>query len=906
MQKPQNMIVEKKNQRSHQQKIDLQTQNENKKLFFNNDEKMKVNKLLDKQFVNQVHVYQSNSFNNKFIANCFFGGDKTYDFKKASKIISENCSLKHFNSLTINNPLEVLEESIFDGISFDYIVIMNCTNLTKIHKNPFGKATDKIKGIEMINLPKLRSQQDNYDLNQLFNNLINCEQLSLTPYDHMFKGFNLSKLKSIEIDGSTTEIKIESIENYAFYECEQINEIIFKNNRIKKIKSNAFRLKSDSKERLQVQFFSNQINNDSFEISSLIIFCNKVYLELYEDEITFLSENIFKPFFDCSIDNNTSSKLLISKFDFEDARNDWLLNDGKIKYPVYIHDSSIERICLERADLDVDIKEQSEDDIFLQKGPVECHKGYKSELIITGNTFRRFKKLNQAFEIISEFSEIKHFDRLEILNFKTITSLDEITFGKLIFNEITIVGWKYLERIRLDSFKEISNQIKIFNVINSPSLVSQPNSDYDLNELINSLTNCEELRFKPFQKELKQIQLVNLKVFSFDGVGSSVKIESIEDYAFYECDKLEYIFLQKNNINLIGERSFHFKNESNTILTIFLSENKLNGESFSLNSLNNIKRPIRLYLNDNQIEYLKEDIFKSFISDKYNYLWIDIELIRSENQWLHNEIDKNSKIKFKDRLFSDMKLADFVNTSEDSSDEYSHHFIEFVSEWRNTLISSIIHDESISKQLCTFLITKVFPINQLWYHCNTCLSDDQDNQDEDVGDFGVCQVCADVCHKGHDIQYSKKSEFYCKCWLKDGSCKALVGPFDDENKMQEILFGILNSLKNGEKIITDLNLENLLESRTKQLHEESVAKNVCSFSLTQDYFVQDWFYCFTCNLINDSGCCFVCAQICHKGHHVKYAKKSEFFCDCGAKEDGSCRTMIRVSTSSLNEQVEHC
>lgn len=36
------------------------------------------------------------------------------------------------------------------------------------------------------------------------------------------------------------------------------------------------------------------------------------------------------------------------------------------------------------------------------------------------------------------------------------------------------------------------------------------------------------------------------------------------------------------------------------------------------------------------------------------------------------------------------------------------------------------------------------------------------------------------------------------------------------------------------------------------------------------------------------GVCTVCAKVCHKDHEISYAKYGSFFCDCGAKEDGSC------------------
>lgn len=37
--------------------------------------------------------------------------------------------------------------------------------------------------------------------------------------------------------------------------------------------------------------------------------------------------------------------------------------------------------------------------------------------------------------------------------------------------------------------------------------------------------------------------------------------------------------------------------------------------------------------------------------------------------------------------------------------------------------------------------------------------------------------------------------------------------------------------------------------------------------------------------------CSVCAKVCHKGHDVTYSKFGSFFCDCGAKEDGSCQAL---------------
>lgn len=52
------------------------------------------------------------------------------------------------------------------------------------------------------------------------------------------------------------------------------------------------------------------------------------------------------------------------------------------------------------------------------------------------------------------------------------------------------------------------------------------------------------------------------------------------------------------------------------------------------------------------------------------------------------------------------------------------------------------------------------------------------------------------------------------------------------------------------------------------------------------------YHCHTCKMVDGVGVCTVCAKVCHKDHEISYAKYGSFFCDCGAKEDGSC--LVRV------------
>lgn len=53
------------------------------------------------------------------------------------------------------------------------------------------------------------------------------------------------------------------------------------------------------------------------------------------------------------------------------------------------------------------------------------------------------------------------------------------------------------------------------------------------------------------------------------------------------------------------------------------------------------------------------------------------------------------------------------------------------------------------------------------------------------------------------------------------------------------------------------------------------------------------YHCHDCKMVEGVGVCTVCAKVCHKGHDLTYAKFGSFFCDCGAKDDNSCKVGTR-------------
>lgn len=75
----------------------------------------------------------------------------------------------------------------------------------------------------------------------------------------------------------------------------------------------------------------------------------------------------------------------------------------------------------------------------------------------------------------------------------------------------------------------------------------------------------------------------------------------------------------------------------------------------------------------------------------------------------------------------------------------------------------------------------------------------------------------------------------------------------------------------------------------KDFKKEEIVKSgdMCTFAKTKgNYQDQNWYYCMTCGLNGNQGCCSKCVIHCHKGHEVVFSRRSNFFCDC--PDNGTC------------------
>lgn len=99
-------------------------------------------------------------------------------------------------------------------------------------------------------------------------------------------------------------------------------------------------------------------------------------------------------------------------------------------------------------------------------------------------------------------------------------------------------------------------------------------------------------------------------------------------------------------------------------------------------------------------------------------------------------------------------------------------------------VSVTLKNGKVISKICSFIETGEGFTEQHWYNCYTCGL---------LWDKGCCALCARVCHKGHDVGYSRKSSFFCDCGAEVATaieqnrtpCKCLV-PVTDEDTVRDI------------------------------------------------------------------------------------------------------------------------
>jgi len=169
------------------------------------------------------------------------------------------------------------------------------------------------------------------------------------------------------------------------------------------------------------------------------------------------------------------------------------------------------------------------------------------------------------------------------------------------------------------------------------------------------------------------------------------------------------------------------------------------------------------------------------------------------------------------------------------------------------------------KKKCTIMCTgRKNYMKQDWFFCKTC---------DMTENHGVCEVCRDVCHKGHETYLSKHSPCPFVCCCGNGECEESCKCNDTTGKSDTSYIGT-ESLFSGQAI----------KMSSNEIVDDCVLAGCCTYSVTgRNFMTQKAWGCRTCSLIGNYCVCVVCKDRCHVGHDL-YEKPNpqKIFCDCGA------------------------
>ena len=101
-------------------------------------------------------------------------------------------------------------------------------------------------------------------------------------------------------------------------------------------------------------------------------------------------------------------------------------------------------------------------------------------------------------------------------------------------------------------------------------------------------------------------------------------------------------------------------------------------------------------------------------------------------------------------------------------------------------------------------------------------------------------------------------------------------------------------------LLTDSKKSSLSSSGTTEYDPNKL----CTYTTTKkEYTNQHWYHCHTCKMTQRVEMCQICANVCDKDHEISYTKFGSFFCDCGAKEDGSCQALVKRPTTTIIQPI---
>ncbi len=253
-------------------------------------------------------------------------------FQKIDQVLADN--QKSFKKFYLNNTaITELEENTFFEITFEEINITDAKNLEMINTLAFS-STNMITKILVIRNCPIFYAPPHYDIFFSISLMLNIERVvientNLTKIpSNAFRPVNgvQNKLSLLYIHQSSS---IREIGNYPFYYLPNLIELSIEITSIDFIPSNAFHFQKEFNQTIRIWLDGLKLNGSSFALHSLD-FLKRPAVLIFDgsQEMTYLNESIFAPFFEV----NASNKVDLEEnfqLDCDDCRSYWINKESK-------------------------------------------------------------------------------------------------------------------------------------------------------------------------------------------------------------------------------------------------------------------------------------------------------------------------------------------------------------------------------------------------------------------------------------------------------------------------------------------------------------------------------------------------------------------------------------------------
>ena len=239
-------------------------------------------------------------------------------------------------------------------------------------------------------------------------------------------------------------------------------------------------------------------------------------------------------------------------------------------------------------------------------------------------------------------SKEKHFKILKINSIKDLPENDYLILNESSFSDITFdeFNGENIQFIHNNAFDKTFKSIKYFT--NSNGEINHRPPEYDIWNVLSKFVNAERITIKLNITEIPSIafETTNKQHFKLKELYFGAKNKfTIRRMAFYNLNDLNYISLRANQLDHIDNEAFAFSKSSNHKLTVnFQDLNQLiYDNSFETNSFKGINRPVNIWFWTSNITNIKENIFKSVLNDKNNFIQMTasyMNCIDCKNYWL--------------------------------------------------------------------------------------------------------------------------------------------------------------------------------------------------------------------------------------------------------------------------------